>query len=136
MTISIKDEIFLRRLEFQDSGYLSTSNASAITAGGNITISLNEKWKPYDDVVILNTSTDNDATATINFINSQPLLKGTQTRIGVAMNSLSIANNGTTSINANEIKIYYRYTGYKGKDTINYVSKLGQIGLFVKGLFT
>lgn len=136
MTISIKDEINLRRLQFQDSGYLVATNSSAITSGSNLVIAINEKWKPYDDVIVVNGNTDNDATATINYSNTQPLLKGTQTRIGLPMNAIMITNNGTTSINANDIKIYYRYTGYKGKDTINYISKVSGVGLFIKNILT
>ena len=133
--IDINQEIELRRRYFKDSGYLESSNSSLIDSGAYVIINLDERFKPYDDVQIINLSILNNCTVTINYNFSQPLPKANSLNISVPVREIKITNNGSTAIAINEIKVYYRNTGYKGRETLSYLGSGAQVGTFIWGIF-
>ena len=125
--------------QFRDSGQLSTSNSSIITAGSLFIFDLDERFIPYDDVLIINLNSTNDCTIKINQIHEHPLPAGNKVSINSKnVTQIMVINNGTTSISANEIKVFYRNTGHEGKTMLekggSILNAVGNISL-VKGFF-
>ena len=120
------------RRALKDSGTLQAKNSSSIASGATINIPLSEKWD-YDECLIVNLNSDNDATITINGSIKNPLPKGTTTNLSnQSVKTIQITNNGSTTINANEIEVYYQHTGRK---ELNQLNTYANTGSFVLNLF-
>lgn len=125
-------EIGFRTRVMKDSGYLNTSNTGTISATtGREVLILDDRFKPYNDVVIQNLNTSSDVTAKINFNFSIKVPKGNQITVQVPVSHIEIINDGSTAISANEIFVNYRNDGHRGREALSTVSKLSTIGGFL-----
>ena len=128
----------LRKRIFKNSSYFEISNSTSISSNETYVFVLEDKFIPYDDVLIINLNSDNDCTAKINFNQAIPVPRGNKAQINIPVESISLTNDGDTTISANEIKIYYKATGSQGKDLSNKISKginvAGSLSL-IKGFF-
>lgn len=122
MTNIIQD-IHLKRRDFKDSGYLTLSNAS-LTSGSIFSPIFDDRFEPYDDVLIINLDTANDLEVTVNFNQVQICPYGDKLQINQVVQDIRIKNLGSSTISANNIKVLYRNTGYRGKDLLNKGSKV------------
>lgn len=101
---------------FKDSGQLTLTNSTEITAGATYVFNLDERFIPYDEATIVNLNSDNDTIIKINSKYTSSLPKGNQIELnGHNITQIWIINNGATTINANEIFLTYRHTGNEGK---------------------
>lgn len=101
--------------KFKDSGYFEDKNTSAIVSGALFIPTLDARFKPYDDILIVNLNSDNDVEVNVNDLSNQILPKANNLQLNQIVRILRLKNIGETTINANEIRIFYRYTGYRGE---------------------
>lgn len=94
--------------KLRGSGYFRTTNSSTIISGGTFTFTLDDRFKPYDDVVVVNLNSDNDCNLELNWGIKQPLPKGNSINIDTPTENLKVENNGSGTISVDEIEVYYR----------------------------
>lgn len=83
---------------------LNIENTDEITTGNYFVFSLDDRFKPYDKLVLTNLNADNDAEIEINGGIIYDLPKGTTTNINNKISEMRIKNNGSGTINTAEIK--------------------------------
>ena len=89
-------------------------------------IDLNENFKPYDDVLFTNLSSSDIIIYFNGLSNSAILPKGDSLNPQIPINDFKIENIGTSTINANEIRCYYRNSG-----DLNLITNQIQKGLII-----
>lgn len=134
------DEIKLSRRIFKDSGYLELTNTTTITTNGKYGFILDERFKPYDEILVVNLNPTADARIRINGNQlTYPLPAGNKAHItDLWIRDVDIENITSTTISANEIKLFYRCTGKEGKRIIERTSTAGNLAFgisTIKGLF-
>jgi len=116
------------------SGYQTTSNSLAIASGDSYNFTLDQRFIPYDDVLVVNLNSNNDCQLDINYGRKQPLPKGTNLKTDIPIKALRITNNGSTQIEVNEIEVYYRALSKKPQ-LIQGAFTIGGIVNGIRGLF-
>lgn len=117
--------MFLRDVKrsLRGSNYLVVRNSSVLAPNKSIVFTLDERFKPYDDVLIMNLDYDNDCTVTANYNFQQPLPKGNSLKIDFPCEVITIKNNGSTNISINGLEVYYRSSS-KVPQLLDTVSKI------------
>ena len=95
-----------------------TTNSDDIVSGGKYIFNIDNKSREYDLVQIINLNTNNDTTLKINWTIEIPLLSGNSQQLSIPVEQLEIYNNGSTTINANEIIVLYGDSGHQGTKMI------------------
>lgn len=122
MILPLQDRLKRR---FKVSPLFSTSNNTQIAVGQKFIFTLDERFIPYDDILMVNLSSE-DCTIQINGADNQPLPRGNRANLDFkTIRQLAVVNNGTATITANQIKVNYRNTGHEGRDIIS----KGKVGL-------
>lgn len=116
------------RRQFKNSGQFDLSNKTTITANSIYCFSLNKKYIIYDDVLLINNSL-NDCEIIINNIHKSFLPRENSIVISSKnVKDVRIKNIGTTSINSDEIKLFYSHSGQEGQNKLNkFMDKIGMI---------
>lgn len=115
----MQSQITNLKRKFRGSAYLNTSNSDAVTTLSKVFFDLDDRFKPYNEVQIINLNEDNDCLITINHIQQIILPAGNSEKITIPVSTIEIQNIGTTTINANELRCFYRNDGFQGKDIMN-----------------
>ncbi len=109
--------------QFKDSGQLTISNSQEILTTQVYVFTLDERFKPYDEATLVNLNSDNDVIILINNRHKSTLPAGNQTTLsGHNITDLRVINNGSTTINAEEIVLQYRHTNSEGKKKLGTIS--------------
>lgn len=104
---------------FKDSGEIVLSNTTTISACCIFVFDVDERFKPYNQVSIINNS-DSDITLSSNYGNSYDFLipKGNQRILDIITEDIRIKNEEATLINIGEIKLNIRNDGTREKEKI------------------
>ena len=121
--------------KFRGSKYLNSSNDTEIISNADFHFTLDERFKPYDDTTLTNSDTDNDCLLLINGTFKLPLPAGNSQKIEVPVSSVQVINIGSTTISVNNIRIFYRNTGFQGSDIQTRIIDGANILNVAKGLF-
>lgn len=115
---------------FRGSGQMNSSNSVAILSGETIFITLDERFTPYDFMIIQNLNLINDVTIKVNQRHTTPLPSGNEVQVQIQnIRSVFITNNGNATISVDELQIQYQNSGYQGKKMIDQASSvLGAFG--------
>lgn len=115
----------IRKRKFVDTGYFSWSNES-LDVNSVAVVEFDLRFEPYNDLKIVNLSTSNDVEITINQHSVQVCPFGSEIQINQeVVKDIRVKNIGSTTISANEIRVFYRNDGYRGRE---YVSNAKSIG--------
>lgn len=90
------------------SKYFDASNTSTILANGVFTFTLDERFKPYNEVIVVNLNTENDCKVKVNWGHEIILPKSNSITIDIPTENLEVISLGSTTIAVGEIKIQYR----------------------------
>lgn len=121
--------------QFKESGQLSTSNDTAIGVNEIFVFSLDERYFPYDDVLITNGSSE-DCLVTINNSHTSFLPSGNQTRIdNINVTDVRVKNIGASSIVTDDIRVFYKHTGQEGMQKLSKGGELLGVATSLKVLF-
>ena len=118
--------------KFRGSAYLEAKNIEAILPGESKFLIIDQRFYPYDDIVLFNASRDSDAEITINYNQTFFLPKKNNLKDIAKMEFMKITNLGSVNIAIGEIKMMYRNSGFRGKEIINNASKIIQGAGFLK----
>lgn len=122
--------------KFKDSGVFTVKNETTLVAQGQYVFPLDDRFSPYDDLLITNLNSDSDCTITINNRHTTPLAKGTTVTIdNENVRDVRIKNDGSDTIAINELIVQYRHTGKEGRSKVKLASEIASIGSLVKGFF-
>lgn len=91
----------------------STSNSDEILTGKIYYPEISEHYDIYDYAEITNLNIENDCIIILNGSKQIPLPKGNQSVLNFPFRTIAIKNNGSTTINANEINIFYSHKSKK-----------------------
>lgn len=104
---------------FKGSEQLFVENTVVINTNTKIVIPLNEKYDPYDFMLIDNLSSQ-DCQVIINQQHRSPLPRGVQSTVTAPnIRTLEIENIDSGTVSINEIQVHYRNTGHEGSRIIN-----------------
>lgn len=112
----------------------ATSNSSTIAAGAFYDFSVDERFQPFDECVIVNEDRANDVIAFVNFSLQVPITRGNAVTIKRPIQDLKIKNDGSTTISANAVKVNLIKES-KQQETIERLSTLGNIASGLMGVF-
>ena len=104
---------------FKDSGIFILTNESDILADGVMAFNIDDRFKPYEEVSIINNS-DEVIGLSFNYSNDFNFLipAGNQRILNIIVEDIRIKNKGTLTIPANSINLNLRHTGEREKDNI------------------
>lgn len=88
--------------------YFFVQNTASIASGATYHFDLDDRFEPYNDLLITNLDKNNNYTLTINGTIKFPLPKGNKAKIDFPVRDISATNDGSTTTSAAQINIYYR----------------------------
>lgn len=105
--------------KFKNSGQLFLDNTSIIASNEIYVFTLDKRFIPYDDILLVNLNNDNDCLVTINNSHKSPLPRGESViPLGRNVTDIRVQNTGVSNISANEIQLFYEHTGAEGQRII------------------
>jgi len=128
--------IFGHTRTFKDSGNLVLKNTSAIAISGVFVFDVDERFKPYEDITIINNS-DEEIGLSHNYkMDFQEVIPaGTTRTLNLVAEDIRIKNNGSAEISINSITLNLRHSGEREKKKINDgLQTLSQIAI-IKNFF-
>jgi hypothetical protein len=93
--------------DLRGSGYLEVKNTSTIASNGVFTFTLDERFKPYNELILINTSI-NDCLFSINWGNPHFCPRGNSSQVTIPTENVSVTNKGSTTIAIDELTILYK----------------------------
>ena len=115
--------------KYRDSGYLVLTNDNSLAPNDILVFDVDERFKPYDEVSVTNNSSQ-DIGVGYNYNNDFRFLvpAGTNRILDVSSKDIRIKNNGTGTINADEIKLNLRHSGEVEKSKVKgFISTAGSL---------
>ena len=110
--------------KFRGSAYLEVKNVGVILPGESEFLVIDQRFYPYDDIVLFNASRNSDAEITVNYNQTFFLPQKNNLKDIAKMEFMKITNLGSVNIAIGEIKMMYRNSGYKGQEILSNASKI------------
>jgi len=127
--------LFYKR-RYRDSGNIILSNDSSVTSNSIFVFDVDDRFKPYEQISIINNSSSDIAVCS-NYKTDFSIIvpKGNQRILDIVIEDLRFKNLGTDTITANQIKANIRHTGNREKDKIkDKIQMISQVAM-IKNLF-
>jgi len=104
---------------FKDSGNINLINDSVVAVNGIFAFDVDERFKPYEQIIITNSSSSDIKVGTnykndFNFL----IMAGDERVLNTSCEDIRFKNIGAVQIKLNEIQITLRHTGEIEKDKI------------------
>lgn len=111
---------------------LTDTNPVLIASQDFHVFDIDERYEPYDELVMINNSDTSDCEVTINFSVKRFLSRRTSLNYNQPFRDVRVQNIGSLTINPDEIIIYYRHHSKKSSLINNASNLVAGIG-FLRG---